>query len=523
MLVNSRLITLWVSLFLVGCGGGGGSSSPTPSSLPPSTPSSQDSTSAWVAGSYESWRNLSGICANPRKTSDVQGTITDENSWIRSFSNDTYLWYSDLPDVDPGLVNSTGEYFDLMKTTALSPTGSPKDRFHFTYNTEEWELLSESGISVGYGAQFHLGGNDYPRSLVVAYTESNTPASAKNLNRGAAIISIDGVDVAYGSDVDTLNAGLFPSNAGEDHVFEVRDLGASETRFITLISEAVVSDPVQNETTFLVNGSMVGYMTFNDHIATSEQQLIVAMTEMRDSAIDDLIVDLRYNGGGLLGIAAELGYMIAGNVGEGEVFSEVQFNSKHPSYDPITGNFLSPLMFPSNAIGYSAVAGQPLPTLNLSRVFIIASEGTASASEAVINGLRGVGIEVILIGDTTTGKPYGFYPTDNCGTTYFTLQFKGVNASGFGDYSDGFTPVENASSQGSEISGCRVADDFSHMLGDSNEARISTALSYIENGSCPNSFETQSQARRLSPLDSGLPDFSSKNGRIMKPALGNIL
>lgn len=521
MFSKLRLTTLWVSMTLVGCGGGGGSSTLSPSPSPSS--SSQGSNSEWVAGRYESWRNLSGICANPRKTNDVQGTITDENSWIRSFSNDTYLWYSDLPDVDPGRVNSTEEYFDLMKTTALSPTGSPKDRFHFTYNTEEWELLSESGISVGYGAQFQLGGSDYPRSLVVAYTDSNTPAFANNLTRGAAIISIDGVDVAYGSDVDTLNAGLFPSNAGESHVFEVRDLGASETRFITLISEAVVSDPVQNETIFSVNGSEVGYMTFNDHIATSEQQLIVAMTEMRDSAIDDLIVDLRYNGGGLLGIAAELGYMIAGNnVGEGQVFSEVQFNSKHPSYDPITEDFLSPLMFPLNAIGYSAVAGQPLPTLNLSRVFIIAGEGTASASEAVINGLRGVGIEVILIGDTTNGKPYGFHPTDNCGTTYFTVQFKGVNAIGFGDFSDGFTPIANASSQGSEISGCRVADDFSHRLGDRDEARLSAALNYIENDSCPNSSGAESQVYGRTLIDSDL-HFSSRNGRIMKPALGNIL
>ena len=227
-------------------------------------------------------------------------------------------------------------------------------------------------------------------------------------------------------------------------------------------------------------------MTFNDHIATAEQQLINSMTWMRDNSVDELILDLRYNGGGLLGIAAELGYMDCRPCWRGRSFYDLQFNSKHPSYHPITGDFLSPLMFQSRAIGYSANSGQLLPTLNLNRVFIIAGENTASASEALINGLRGVG--AILIGDNTRGKPYGFYPTENCGTTYFTIQFKGINARGFGDYGDGFIPVPYASSLGSEVTGCKVADDLTHMLGDSDEARISAAINYILYGSCPFTF-----------------------------------
>ena len=79
----------------------------------------------------------------------------------------------------------------------------------------------------------------------------------------------------------------------------------------------------------------------------------------------------------------------------------------------------------------------------MSRVFVLASGGTASASEAFINGLRGIDVEVILIGANTRGKPYGFYGIDNCSTTYFTIQFKGSNAKGFGEYSDGFIPVDS--------------------------------------------------------------------------------
>src|SRR4029078_1056346 len=102
--------------------------------------------------------------------------------------------------------------------------------------------------------------------------------------------------------------------------------------------------------------------------------------------------------------------------------------------------------------GLSGRSGQPLPTLDLGRVFVLTSADTCSASEAIINGLRGAGVALQLMGSTTCGKPYGFYPHDNCGTTYFAIQFQGVNFLGFGDYADGF------------VSPCSVADAFVHAL-----------------------------------------------------------
>jgi hypothetical protein len=113
-----------------------------------------------------------------------------------------------------------------------------------------------------------------------------------------------------------------------------------------------------------------------------------------------------------------------------------------------------------------------LPTLNLSRVYVLVGAGTCSASEAVVNGLRGVGVQVNLIGATTCGKPYGFYPQDNCGTTYFSIQFAGVNQLGQGDYADGMAPT------------CAATDDFSHALGDPSEGRLAAALSYRATGVC---------------------------------------
>jgi len=181
--------------------------------------------------------------------------------------------------------------------------------------------------------------------------------------------------------------------------------------------------------------------------------------------------------------------MIAGSQQiAGKTFEKTMFNDKYPNTDPITGQSITPMPFYSSSQGLSLPSGQPLPSLNLARVFILTGPDTCSASEAVINSLRGIGVQVILIGSQTCGKPYGFYPQDNCGTTYFSIEFKGVNHQGFGDYTDGFVP-QNASALngGVAIPGCAVADDFTHNLGDPAEARLAAALKYVAQGvsSCP--------------------------------------
>src|SRR5205814_1836239 len=137
-----------------------------------------------------------------------------------------------------------------------------------------------------------------------------------------------------------------------------------------------------------------------------------------------------------------------------------------------------PIPFHTTTQGFSVSRGTPLPTLNLSRVFVLTGAGTCSASESIINSLGGVGVQVIQVGSTTCGKPYGFFPQDNCGTTYFSIQFKGVNAVGFGDYTDGFSPNNTLGVAGTLVPGCSVADDFSRALGDPNEARLAGALGY---------------------------------------------
>ena len=254
-----------------------------------------------------------------------------------------------------------------------------------------------------------------------------------------------------------------------------------------MTSASITKDPVQNVEVLSTDTGFVGYLTFNDHIATAEAELVNAIESLRDSNIEDLILDLRYNGGGYLDIANELAYMIAGpNATSGRTFESQQFNDKHPSVNPVTGASLVPRSFHNQAQGFSVDRGVLLPYLDLSRVYVLTSGNTCSASEAIINGLRGIDVEVIQIGTTTCGKPYGFYEMANCGTSYFSIQFKGVNAKGYGDYSDGFSPSNLATIEGEPVPGCAVADDLGNPLGNSNEAMLKAALDYRANpGNCP--------------------------------------
>ena len=477
------------------CGGDGGSSG----SIGSGGSGSGSLGPSWTQGVFQPSTTFANQCAKPRTGTDpatgrpypdTQGSTLTENNFLRSWTNELYLWYSEVPDQNPASYTTTN-YFNLLKTTAITPSGNPKDRFHFTYSTAEWQALSQSGVEAGYGAQFLITASTPPRNVVVAYTEPGSPATTPptNLARGAQVLTVDGVDLINATDsasIAKLNEGLFPSSAGATHTFSVLDAGASAPRTITMVSANVTSSPVQNVGTIRTAAGTVGYMLFNDHIATAELALVDAFRQMADAKVNELVLDVRYNGGGYLDIASEVAYMIAGpGPTTGRTFEKTVFSDKHPTRDPVTGRLIEPVPFHATAQGFSVPDGQALPALNLSRVTVLTGANTCSASEAIINGLQGVGVQVIQIGATSCGKPYGFYPRDNCGTTYFSIQFKGANEKGFGDYPDGFSPANATGSIGVPVPGCSVADDFDHALGDPREARLEAALGYMVNGTCP--------------------------------------
>ncbi len=471
----ARLLLTGSLAVLAACGGGGESSNGGSSTIP-----AHD----WVAGVFQPPGLYANLCAAPRTGTnpatgkpfpDQIGRTLDENNWLRSWTNDNYLWYSEVQDRDPALY-STLDYFGLLKTTALTPSGAPKDRFHYAYRSTEWDALSVAGTSPGYGMQWAWLQSSPPRALTVAYTEPGSPATAADVNitRGARVLAVNAIDLVNensSAGVTAINAALYPSTAGVNTQLTILDAGATVPRTVTLRSAQVTSTPVQNVKTFEgPNGRTVGYLLFNDHIETAELQLAQGLEQLRQKGATELVVDLRYNSGGYLFLASQLAYMIAGDQNtRGKVFERLLFNDKVQA----SGGGNLPTPFYSTGRGYSVPEGVPLPSLDLRRVYVLTGANTCSASESLINSLRGIDIEVVQIGATTCGKPYGFYPESNCGSTYFSILFKGENAKGFSDYTDGMPPV------------CDVPDDFAHALGDVQEARLAAALTYMATGACP--------------------------------------
>ena len=512
-LLKTVAAVLTASALVTACGGGGGGS-PTPSPIatatPTPTPTPTSGSLSWTQGVFEPLTEYEQRCENPRSGvdiegnayDDVQGELLHELFWLRSWTNKTYLWNNEVTDQDPAGFSDRVDYFDVLRTFETTASGADKDQFHFSQPTKDFLEQRNAAPTSGYGVEFAVFEASPPRDVRVLFTEPDTPASTPvngqiPFIRGSKILEIDGADMINGNDVDTLNAGLFPALAGETHTFKVQDPDGSE-HTISITSADIPVKPVNRTAILDTSSGKAGYILFNTFSPfSSEKAIATAITDMKTADVNELVLDLRYNGGGLLAVAAQLGYMIAGPevtadsvvADQLKVFEALKYNDDAGNIDPTDKNGKAnvPIRFIATGLGFSLETFVDLDSLDLDRVFILTTGNTCSASEAVINGLRGVDFEVVLIGDTTCGKPFGFVPTDNCGRTYYTIQFQGQNDKGFGDYTDGFAPNDSSSEFAVKTPGCAVDDDFDSELGDVSEDLLSTALSYIENGACPSS------------------------------------
>lgn len=538
--IGRSLVLAAAAIALAACSGGGGSGTGGSFTPPSGGGGGGGSTDPdYTPGVFAAASTFKDRCEVPRTGVDIEGntfpdragTTTIENFWLRSWTEETYLWNDEVTDRDPRDFDDRIEYFDLLRTTAVTPSGEDKDDFHFSQTTEEFLEQRNSAPTASYGVSFRGFSSSPPRDFRVRYADPDTPASEivvsgkPNFLRGSRIVEVDDVDFINGDDVDALNAALFPANAGEVHTFLMRDPDGEE-RLVTLTAADLSRDPVNRVEVIDTPTGSVGYVLFNTFSPfASEVEIIEAIEQLSNANVTDLVLDLRYNGGGLLAVASQLSYMIAGPAfTSGRTFEQLRFNADAGNFNPVTGARNDPIPFYDTALGFTVSNGTPLPTLpNVQRVFILSTEGTCSASEAVINGLRGVDFEVILIGDTTCGKPFGFYPQDNCGITYYTIQFQGTNDKGFGDYADGFVPLDSTSAFGVKLPGCEVPDDFDNELGDPAEALLSTALTYRATGACPVPLQSVSATANTAVAPAGdealairLPDDIAGTNRDMR-------
>lgn len=395
-------------------------------------------------------------------------TCTDnrQKNWVRSWLNQNYLFYRDAPlaSIDPDTYTGTVEDLFLDYTVRGVPS---KDRFSFVLAQAEADAVFQSGTATSVGFTLRRDG-DNGDIYRIAYVDPNGPAAAAGFARGMVLATVDGVATSTSIPPPQFDQ-LFNSAAGTSSVVGVQDTPGGPVRTLTVASATFATSPLIVDR--VLSGTTTGYLAYNSFATpVGEVQLADAFRRFAAAGVTDLVVDLRYNGGGFIDIAAQLGYMVAGRVqSSGKVFETFVFNDKR-SADNMNIGFVGTV---TGFFGNGARAGEPLSALNLRRVAVLTTGSTCSASESFISALRGIDIDVVLVGGTTCGKPYGFIQADNCALAYFGIEFEGRNNKGV------VTPVTGIPAT------CAATDDLDHALGDPAERMLATALGYQLAGSCP--------------------------------------
>jgi C-terminal processing protease CtpA/Prc len=331
------------------------------------------------------------------------------------------------------------------------------DRWSFVENYDEFKASME-GTFVGHGFRIGLDENGFAR---IALIYANSPLYANGVRRGWIVKKINDTEIA-----PILSAGnnaaytqlIGPSQAGISNKFLFQKPDGTEVTITSIKASFTINSVLVYDTLHLSSG-ITGHIVFDSFIQpASAQELQTAFSYFKGNHVTDLILDLRYNSGGLLDIAVDLASLIAGTPFASTTFVKSSYNDKHTAENSIT-NF--------KAESYP---------LNLTRLAVITTRLTASASEVVINGLK-PHLNVKCIGDTTNGKPTGmnfsYFPSNSNSPKFVfaPITFKLVNSANEGDFFGGIPPAKY------------VPDDIIHDFKDRKELCLKEAIHYLETGS----------------------------------------
>jgi len=391
-------------------------------------------TAASVAGCGGSSGN--GSAATPDGCS-----IAGQNNFVLSTMENIYLWNTEIPDVDPLAYESPDALLEAVRFL-------PIDRFSFLTTIASENALFGNSQFAGFG--FRSQSKDSER--IVSEVFEGSPAAQGGLVRGAAVTSIDGRPIAEVLANEGFSAALGPPEVGVTRTLGLRlpDGAVTET---TITKDVVTIGPVSGVSVLDVNGVPTGYMNFRTFTEPAASALSEAADLLLAGSVSQLVLDLRYNGGGLLSIAEYLAGLLGGQITAGQVFVTNQFNDNNDFRNDSRD-------FPN-----------PVNALNLGRIVFITTGATASASEIVINGLEPF-VEVAIVGSTTFGKPVGQLGFAFCERVLRPASFQTVNADGEGEFFAGIAPD------------CEAEDDLSKPLGDPREASMAEALHLLETGTC---------------------------------------
>lgn len=414
---------------------------------------------------------------------DTSCAIEPQRSWLAAYMNDAYLWYATKPNPDPAQHTEIATYFGALLTAGVAGDPNlPADRWSYTTSTASYSQFFDEGRTLGYGlAVAGLEVQGQPEEpLRVRYIEPGSPAADAGLRRGETLVSINGMPASNLIASDDFSL-LTPALVGDVLQLVVRDASGAE-RDVAVVARVFDLTPVPDwRIVQSPGGTPIGYVVLKDFITQSSTPLENAFAAFKANGVREVVLDLRYNGGGLVSVAGTLASYAAGAPAAGRTFTELLHNDKRQSRN--------------RAFRFSALAS----AMGATRVFVLSGARTCSASEVVINGLDPF-VEVVQIGDVTCGKPVGFEPVDSCGTTFSAVNFESVNAANEGRWWDGLAP------------NCPVADDLDHALGDGNEALLAAARGYVDSGACPAATARERPQRLRNKLR--LVDEGERSGMI---------
>lgn len=410
----------------------------------------------------------------------------------------TYYWYNQVPKLDPLSSNydSADVLLSRMKLYAINPTsGKPFDKYSFLDHGEVQGEIQQGVASGDLGMQVTYAGDGTASgtSLFVLFSDKNSPAGQAGITRGWQITAINGASVAYdgrnGTNVNNVINEVYHDPQPASFTFKKPD-GSTQT--YTLTKAVYNINPILFDSIFSVGAKKVGYFVFNSFAAVenqsgptlTKQEIDRVFNKFKSDGITSLIVDLRYNGGGSVGTAEYLDNLIAPASAQGKEMYHYLYNDK------LTAQLVQQPDFLPQKVLFNGGSGN----LNLEHVFFIGTSNTASASELTINNLRPY-MDVKLVGDTTYGKPVGFFTfhiTDFPNgvkkdlADLYAINFETRNSQDKGQYFDGLIPDSKA------------VDFVDVPWGASNDDNLSQILNYISTGS----YGRKSVAQRMAENNS---------------------
>ncbi len=370
--------------------------------------------------------------------------IASQNAYVLEVMRHAYLWNHEVPeDVD---IADYEEPRDLLAALRYSEI----DRWSRVADKVQSDALFEEGKTISYGFS-HMRDDD--GKIRVSFVYEDSPAADAGLRRGDEILEINRLSI---SEIDA--GGLWGDMFGPRELGITVDLQIAEddgeVRDVKLAREWIKLVTVPVSEVIEQGDRKVGYLYFTSFVDTAIPELDEAVAGFRNAGINELVVDLRYNGGGRLSVARHLASLIAGEASKSrETAYWVKYNDDLAEENE---------RYKLDRIAHA---------LTLDRVYFITTGRTLSASELVINSVRPY-VDTYVIGGTTGGKPVGMRSFDFCDKILYPITFRLVNVDGESDYYDGLAPD------------CVADDDLRSQLGDPGETSLAAVLELIEKGSC---------------------------------------